>query len=160
MNVQVVRQAPGSRFITLFYGVFDALSGEFHYVNAGHTPALVIRRDGSVERLSDGGMALGMFDRSTYSEGLAFLGAEDLLAIYSDGITEAESPAGKPFDEQGLERTLQTVRHLPVQAIGSAVVSAVEQHTADRRFADDLTILLLRRTAIGASAASEVFVPS
>jgi phosphoserine phosphatase RsbU/P len=148
LNVQVCRQAPGTRFITLFYSVFDMATGELTYVNAGHTPPLVLKSDGTVTRLHHGGVALGLFDASTFETGRVTLGPDDLLAIYSDGITEAENPAGLPFDEGGLEAILQTERGSNVAAIGSAVVRAVERHTSDVRFADDLTLLLLRRSGV------------
>jgi sigma-B regulation protein RsbU (phosphoserine phosphatase) len=76
-----------------------------------------------------------------------------LVAIYSDGITEAENPAGRPFDESGLESALIGNLSGNLAAIGSAVVRAVEQHTADTRLADDLTILLLRRATTPAPVA-------
>jgi sigma-B regulation protein RsbU (phosphoserine phosphatase) len=152
LNVQVCRQAPGSRFITLFYAVFDTHTGELAYVNAGHTPPLLLRNAGDVERLHQGGIALGMFDQSTYAEGRALLGPGDLLAIYSDGITEAENPDGRPFDERGLEDVLTAERRNNIAAIGSAVAKAVEVYTADTRLADDLTLLLLRCSTMPAPA--------
>ncbi len=147
LNVQVVRHSPGSRFITLFYGVFQPATGELTYVNAGHMPPLVLRSDGTCQRLTDGGIALGMFDASTYTAGHTRLRPTELVAVYSDGITEAENPAGQPFDDQGLEAALNANRERDLPAIGAAVVRAVEVHTADTRFADDLTILLLRSSA-------------
>jgi phosphoserine phosphatase RsbU/P len=147
LNVQICRHAPGSRFITLFYGVYHPTTGDLIYVNAGHMPPLIIRATGDGERLTDGGIALGMFDGSTYVAGRATIGAGDLLAVYSDGITEAESPTGRPFDELGLETALKANRHGSLSSIGMAVVAAVERHTDDTKFADDLTILLLRPNA-------------
>lgn len=152
LNVQVCRQAPGSRFITLFYAVFDTKTGELAYVNAGHTPALLLRNGGETERLHQGGVALGLFDESVYSEGQVLMHAGDLLAIYSDGITEAENPEGRPFDERGLETVLTAERLNNIAAIGSAVSKAVEIHTADTRLADDLTLLLLRCSTVPAPA--------
>ncbi len=154
LNTQVTRHAPGTRFITLLYAVYDTGTGLLTYVNAGHMPPLVMRSNGTTERLSDGGIALGMFDRSTYTAGCVTIGPDELLVIYSDGITEAENPGGVPFDEAGLERTLRAHLHdSSLSAVGASVVRAVEQHTADKRLADDLTILLLRRsvaaTAVG-----------
>jgi len=93
-------------------------------------------------------VALGMFEASTFETGRVTLGPGDLLAIYSDGITEAENAAGLPFDERGLEETLMNERGNNVAAIGAAVVRAVERHTSDVRFADDLTLLLLRRSSV------------
>jgi sigma-B regulation protein RsbU (phosphoserine phosphatase) len=148
LNVQVSRHAPGTRFITLFYGVYDGRTGELTYVNAGHTPPLLLRVDDRLDRLRDGGVALGLFERSTYVTGRTVLQPDELLAVYSDGITEAENPGGQPFDEQGLETALLANRRENISDIGTAVVRAVERHTADTRFADDLTILLLRRSTV------------
>ena len=152
LNVQVSRHAPGTRFITLFYGVYDPRSGDLTYVNAGHMPPFVLRASGAIDRLSEGGMALGMFGQSTYVTGRTLLQSEELLAVYSDGITEAENPAGQPFDDQGLESALIANRLESVSTMGAAVVRAVERYTADTRLADDLTIRLLRRPAAAAAA--------
>ena len=150
LNVQVSRHAPGNRFITLFCGVFTPLSGELRYVSAGHTPPLILRAGGGTDRLADGGIALGMFAESTYLTGRALLGPGDLVAVYSDGITEAENPTGKPFDERGLETALLSDPSVGLADLVNGVVRAVEQHTGDVRFADDLTILLLRRSTSAA----------
>jgi sigma-B regulation protein RsbU (phosphoserine phosphatase) len=147
LNVQVCRHAPGSRFITLFYAVYEPSSGLLTYVSAGHMPPLVMRRDGACERLSDGGIALGMFEHSTYTAGRVMLQPDDLVAVYSDGITEAENPQGRPFDEIGLETALRALAGSTLSETGAGVVRAVERHTDEKKFADDLTILLLRRTA-------------
>jgi sigma-B regulation protein RsbU (phosphoserine phosphatase) len=146
LNVQVCRHAPGSRFITLFYAVYDPPSGEMTYVSAGHMPPLVLHADNRWERLSDGGIALGMFEHSTYTTGQITIQPNELVAIYSDGVTEAENASGRPFDESGLETTLTANRSLALAALGASVVRAVEQHSVDTRLADDLTILLLRRS--------------
>ena len=145
LNVQVSRHAPGTRFITLFYGVFEPDTGIFTFVNAGHTAPLVLRVDNRCDRLSDGGIALGMFEQSSYTAGHVTIEPDDLVAIYSDGITEAENPGGRPFDEAGLEAVLRANRQHHIQTIGSDVVRAVETYTGDTKFADDLTLLLLRR---------------
>ena len=152
LNTQVSRHAPGTRFITLLYGVYDSVSGVLTYVNAGHMPPLLLRRDGSCERLSDGGVALGMFDGSVYTPGHATIGTDDLLAIYSDGITEAENPRGVPFEEAGLEALLRLRRHDGLSSLGAGIVRGVEQYSADARLADDLTIFLLRRTGAAGPA--------
>jgi serine phosphatase RsbU (regulator of sigma subunit) len=151
LNVQVTRHAPGTRFITLLYAVFDPKTGVLTYVNAGHMPPMLMRHDGTSSRLTEGGIALGMFAHSTYSTGQVTIQPDDLVAIYSDGITEAEDPKGQPFDEAGLESALLAHRHDSLSAIGAAVVRSVEQYTADTRLADDLTILLLRCCAAPAA---------
>jgi phosphoserine phosphatase RsbU/P len=152
LNVQVCRQAPGSRFITLFYALFDMNTGALTFVNAGHTPPLLLRNRGGIDRLHEGGVALGLFDQSSYTAGRTLMQPGDLLAVYSDGITEAENPQGRPFDERGLENVLTAERRNNIAAIGSAVAKAVEVYTADTRLADDLTLLLLRCSTMPAPA--------
>ena len=68
LNRLVYGQAPGTRFITLFLAIVDLGTGRLTYVNAGQTPPLLRRQDGSIEKLSTGGIALGMFDASTYQQ--------------------------------------------------------------------------------------------
>jgi sigma-B regulation protein RsbU (phosphoserine phosphatase) len=148
LNAQVCRHAPRTRFITLFYAVYAPTTGEMTYVSAGHTQPLLVRADGSCERLTEGGIALGMFEHSTYTTGHLTIQPNELVAIYSDGITEAESPSGIPFDESGLEAALKSNLDQNLSALGAAVVRAVEQHTADTRLFDDLTVLLLRRCSV------------
>jgi sigma-B regulation protein RsbU (phosphoserine phosphatase) len=152
LNIQVSRHAPASRFITLFLASFTPSTGRLEFVNAGQTPPLLRRQNGSIERLMQGGIALGMFEGSTYQAGEVHLDPGDALLMYSDGLTEAESPDGQPFDEAGLERTLALYAGAYQQSaageLGRAVFDAVERHRRDRRLQDDLTVLVLSRLAL------------
>jgi sigma-B regulation protein RsbU (phosphoserine phosphatase) len=149
LNLQVGRHAPASRFITLFLASYDPPTGRLTFVNAGQTPPLLRRQNGSIERLMSGGIALGMFPGSTYEAGEVQMNPGDALLLYSDGLTEAESPDGEPFDEAGLERTLALYAGAYQQSaaaeLGRAIFDAVERHRRDKRLADDLTVLVLSR---------------
>jgi serine phosphatase RsbU (regulator of sigma subunit) len=148
LNIQVSKHAPPSRFITLFLGLFDPRTGELEFVNAGQTPPLLLRAGGSVERLSTGGVALAMFEGSTYEPGYARLDPGDALIMYSDGITEAESPAGQMFDESGLEAAVRATPGVSAAVIGRAVFRAVDDYRRGERLADDLTVLVLSRPIV------------
>ena len=154
LNAQVAKHSPASRFITLFYGLYDPRTGELRYVNAGHLPPVIRRNDGTFEQITGAtgsGLALGMFDQATYETNAVMLRPGDLVVMYTDGITEAENPAGRPFDEAGLEQVLgQTWMHDPLE-IGRKLVEAVERFADDVRLADDLTALVLKRAAPVAS---------
>jgi sigma-B regulation protein RsbU (phosphoserine phosphatase) len=145
LNTQICRHTPGSRFITLFYGVYTPSSGALTYVNAGQNPPLLRRADGTLERLGGTGIALGMFEGSTYEAVTTTVGHGDLLVLYSDGVTEAENPAGQPFEEAGLERLVAARGTDSPAVLAPAILQAVEGHARDSRFTDDLTVLILKR---------------
>ena len=145
LNLQVTRHAPASRFITLFLSSYNPATGRLLFVNAGQTPPLLRRQNGSIERLMSGGVALGMFAGSTYDAGEVQLHPGDALLLYSDGITEAENPAGQPFEEAGLERLVAARGSDSPAVLAPAILQAVEGHARDSRFTDDLTVLILKR---------------
>jgi sigma-B regulation protein RsbU (phosphoserine phosphatase) len=148
LSVQVARHGRNSRFITCFLGVFDPGTGELRFVNAGQTPPFLRRHNGTFERLSTGGIALAMFEHATYEEGTTVIQPGDALVMYSDGITEAESPTGEWYDDAGLERTLAATPSSSAAALAHAVFAAVDAHRRDSRLGDDLTVLVLSRPVI------------
>jgi phosphoserine phosphatase RsbU/P len=147
LNVQICRHSPASRFITLFYGVYNPATGGLRYVNAGQNPPFIRRADGRIERLTGTGVALGMFEGSTYGEKETHVSPGDLLILYSDGCTEAEDPEGRPFEESGLQDVINRFASEPPAGLGGRVVAAVEAHARNSRFFDDLTILIVARGA-------------
>jgi phosphoserine phosphatase RsbU/P len=145
LNGQVSRHAPGSRFVTLVVGIYDPANGQLVYVNAGQNPPMLRRASGRVERLTEGGMALGMFDAATYSAGALTLDPGDVLVLFSDGVTEAENPVGVPFDDAGLELVIGQHWWQDLNTLGTSVLRAVEAHAHGAKIADDLTVLAVRR---------------
>ena len=144
LNRLVYEQTPGSRFITMFLGLFDPATGELTYVNAGQTPPLRLRGN-QTERLRTGGIALGMFDAATYDVTRCTVAEGDLILMYSDGITEAERADGTPFDEEGLAGFLRSCQMTPIEQIGPRLFDAVAAYAQNTKFADDLTVLAFRR---------------
>jgi hypothetical protein len=145
LNIQVSRHAPGSRFITMVMGLYDPDTGQITYVNAGQNPPMLRRASGRIERLTEGGMALGMFDLAAYTAGSLTLDAGDVLVLFSDGITEAENSSGVAFDDAGLEQIVNEHWWKDLQTLGTSVLKAVETHAAGAKIADDLTVLAVRR---------------
>jgi sigma-B regulation protein RsbU (phosphoserine phosphatase) len=145
LNVQISRHSPASRFITLFYATYDPQTGLLRYVNAGQNPPIVRRASGVYERLHATGVALGMFERSTFSEGQTLLNAGDQLVLYSDGITEAENPSGQPLEEAGLEQAIELYANSSASALAAHILAVVDAHVRQSRFIDDLTVLILKK---------------
>lgn len=145
LNAQVLRHAPRSRFVTLFLACL-APDGTLQWVNAGQNPPHIRRASGRVEPLHATGVALGMFEATSYTASTQRLDPGDLLVAYSDGVTEAENPAGQPFDESGLDGVLTAWAAASAPEISAAIIRAVGTHIAEARVNDDLTVLVLRRS--------------
>lgn len=92
---------PVGLFASLFFGVFDATGRTLDYVNAGHFYPFVIRRDGRIEDLSEGGSVLGLVEEAHYYAGRVALGPGDEVIFYSDGVTERTNLEGELY---GVER--------------------------------------------------------
>src|SRR5689334_22994849 len=145
LNAQIVKHAPASRFVTLFFGVLDTATGEFGYVNAGQNPPLVRRTTGAYDRLKTGGIALGMFEFATYEFASTRLNVGDVIVMYSDGVTEAENGSGVPFEESGLQAVIDGPGWASAKELAWATFAAVDEYSEQRRLFDDLTILAVRR---------------
>jgi sigma-B regulation protein RsbU (phosphoserine phosphatase) len=143
VNRALCRQKDLRRFVTLFYALYDSTTRVLSYTNAGHNPPLVLRRDGSCERLATGGTVTGIFDEGTFEEGRVTLDPGDRLVLYTDGITEARSANGDgdEFDDAGLLQTLARCRHLDAQSIVDAVFDDVGAF-AGGRLQDDATAVV------------------
>jgi sigma-B regulation protein RsbU (phosphoserine phosphatase) len=102
VNLQAYASSLADRYATVFYGVFDRATRTLRYVNAGHTPPIVLRRDGSIDTLETGGAPVGMFPDSSYEEGVAQLDPGDVVISYTDGVIEAENQSGVEWGVQGL----------------------------------------------------------
>jgi serine phosphatase RsbU (regulator of sigma subunit) len=147
LNVQVSRHSPASRFITLFFAACDPATGRVVYVNAGHMPGLLRRRNGTFEQLSGGGIALGMFEQSKYQAHETTIEPGDTLVLYSDGVTEAENHKGQAFEEPGLERVVTLNAQATPPDLARTILRVVETHAQETYLADDLTVLVVRRKA-------------
>lgn len=137
---------PSNRFITLFFCILDGETGDLTYCNAGHNRPLIIRADGTEESVPGAGPVVGILPYVEYPEFQMHLGEGDVLVIYSDGVTEAASPAGVDFGTEGLAAVVTAHRHEPAAAIVSAVNKAVAAHTGGAPPSDDITLIVARRT--------------
>jgi len=132
-----------NHYATLFFGLYDDAQRSLRYVNCGHNPPLVLRAGGQVERLVATATVLGAFREWQCEVGEIRLRPGDLLAIYTDGITEAAAPNGEEFGEDRLLQTLQTLRAKPAAAILAETIAAVQAFSPAEQ-TDDLTLVVGR----------------
>lgn len=102
VNCQAYASSSENRYATLFYAVFDPSTRILRYVNAGHNPPIVIRRDSSTHFLASGGAPVGMFADSEYVVGTVNLEAGDLVIAFTDGLIEAPNQDGEEWGIPGL----------------------------------------------------------
>jgi sigma-B regulation protein RsbU (phosphoserine phosphatase) len=149
VNRQVCRNTGHGSFISFFLGELDPLVGTLSFVNAGHNAPVLVRKDGRVELLEIGGLLLGVFPEASYEHGEIRLEPGDLLAMYTDGVTEAWNDGGDMFSEARLLETLRTNRSSSAAEVHDLVLDEVRRFQAGRAPDDDLTLVLLKRLPEG-----------
>lgn len=142
----LARHTTRNRYITAFLLRAEP-DGVIRYSNAGHNPALLLRADGTSTLLESQGMPLALFPDQPHGEGRCELAPGDLLAVFTDGISEAapEGPEGPDFDLGGLRSALAGHLGSPLAAALDRIQEALAEHTQGAPAADDRTLLLLRR---------------
>ena len=135
---------PG-KFITAFLALLDPATGEIRYANAGHDAPLVVGSDGSVTELTGGGLILGMLPLIVYDEAAAVLDRGALLAIFTDGVTEAQNPAGEFYGAERLAEVLQRLRARPCADILHGLTEEIATFAGEGPQSDDITVILARR---------------
>ena len=136
------------RFVTAFYGVLDWKNGMLIFSNAGHNPPMLLRVDGSMEPLTEGGVALGVLPDARYEERPIAIGVGDVLVLYTDGVSEAENADKDQFGEARLEALIRAHAHEHAEVILKRIVDAVLEWAGERGPTDDLTLLVVRRVAV------------
>jgi serine phosphatase RsbU (regulator of sigma subunit)/catechol 2,3-dioxygenase-like lactoylglutathione lyase family enzyme len=137
---------PDGAFATLFFGDYDDSSGFLRYVNCGHLCALLLRRDGSCDRLESTSTVLGIFKTWECVVGESSLRRGDLLALYTDGVTESMDHDFEEFGEDRLIESLRHHRHHPPQSLLTSVVADVRAFTALEQH-DDITLIIAKRSS-------------
>jgi serine phosphatase RsbU (regulator of sigma subunit) len=145
LNKATCAQCPANRFITFFFSVLDAATGELAFANAGHNPPIVIRASGESQLLEGGGPVLGVLPIAPYSEQREHLGPGDVLVLYSDGVTEANNANFDEFGEERFIEVLKRHRHEPAAGIVTAVTNALGEFAAGAPQADDITLVVAKR---------------
>jgi phosphoserine phosphatase RsbU/P len=129
------------RFVTFFYALLDAPAHQLTYCNAGHNAPVLVRADGSVERLHCGGLVLGLAVEASYEQGTVRLDRGDRLLLFTDGLTEATNADGEEFGEERLIETAVEHRDLSAKALEEALLSSSAAFSS--QFTDDVTVVVV-----------------
>ena len=152
LNSLLYESSTIGKFATFFYAQLNPETGVLTTINAGHNYPVVIRRDGSLERLSVGGVMLGMFPDdmihqvSSYKQETNKLDSGDIVLFYTDGVTETFNTNNELFGEKRLEHLVRQIHRQNAKEICRKIHSAVLDFQGEAQQFDDLTLMVLKKT--------------
>jgi phosphoserine phosphatase RsbU/P len=145
-NQLLTRSTSPSKFVTLFLSILDWRSHRLSFCNAGHCPPLLVSGT-DCRRLETRGIVLGVVDTHEYAADSVELRVGDVVVMYSDGVSEALSELDEELGEQSILRVVTEHREKPASVIQGAVIDAVRAHAGSATQSDDITLVVIKRTA-------------
>jgi len=141
---ELIRNANKShRYATCFYGELDPKTRRLVYVNAGHLPPAIVRGEETIE-LRIGGSVLGLLPDTTFEQGEITLQPNDVLVIYSDGVSEAQSTCDDEFGPEGVVACVRALCSKPAGEILRLLEQSLFEFATGRPFSDDRTVVILK----------------
>lgn len=133
------------KFVTLFYAILDLRANILSYANAGHEHPIILASAGSVNRLSTGGIMLGILDDFPFQDDSVQIKPGDTMVVFSDGVTEAMNGDEVQFGEGRLQEAIVRHREEDASVLLESIVNAVKSHAGAAPQMDDITILVVKR---------------
>ena len=143
LNMQLYQSTPPEKYATFFYAVYHAAQRTLTYTNAGHPPPFLFR-NGSVQRLEEGGTVVGLFERVKYNQAVVQLQPGDLVLAFTDGMTEPENSFGEEFGEDRLVDAARRALYSPAEALAQEIYRSVNEWTGSPELQDDMTMIFVR----------------
>src|ERR1700675_1790817 len=144
LNDMMLTDTRGQKFMTMFVALLDQPHRTLHYVNAGHVPPAVVRANGAVDYLREGGMVVGLFPSQHYDRGHVRMEPGDIFVGCTDGITEAMDTQDEEYGQQRLVELVARERELPAAEIVKSVMTSVDSFSRGGTHEDDRVILILK----------------
>ncbi len=132
------------QFVTAFYGMLDATNRTLAFVNAGHNPPLVLNPDGSPRFIERGGLPLGLFKDTRYYEYYLPIDAGQILVLYTDGATEAQSPGGEEYGRTRLVDAVRRCRDRRAREMIDFIYNDIFEWSGGRGATDDVTFVIIK----------------
>jgi serine phosphatase RsbU (regulator of sigma subunit) len=146
VNERFYQNTDGGAYATLMFAEYDVESRRLRYVSCGHLPGLVLRSDNSLDRLESTSTVLGLFTDWDCSVAEYRLRDGDILALYTDGVTECFNDAGDEFGETGLVASMRKHRGLSAREMAAAIMTDVQQYSPSEQ-QDDITLIVAKCAA-------------
>ncbi|HEY0367213.1 MAG TPA: PP2C family protein-serine/threonine phosphatase, partial [Pyrinomonadaceae bacterium] len=146
LNKLLFNTTNGEHYVTFFYATFDQVTQCLTYVNAGHNPPLYLQADANseVRELTSGGLVAGAFEHAVYEQETVQMKPNDLLFLYTDGLSEALNVEGEEFGATRIMDTLKSIASLSADQIRDVVARRVKEWCAGISLYDDLTFVVMK----------------
>jgi len=150
-NERILQDTKSDQFVTVFYGILDTIKGTLTYSNAGHNPALLLSHDGQTapQWLGQTGIPLGMFEEMAWRKNVVSIELDDVLVMYSDGVTEAQDVDAAEFGEDRLLAVMENWGS-STQATQTNILNAIHEFVGDAPQFDDITLMVVQRQRMSA----------
>ena len=146
VNNTIAKNNDANMFVTLFLGILNVRSGEFTYVNAGHTAPYIVNNNGTIEALpSSKNPVVGAFEDIEYDDHTMTLKNNEKLFLYTDGVTEAFSEADEQFGERRLEKILVQNKNISEDETIKNMQDTLTKFAGKCEQSDDITMLVIAR---------------
>ncbi len=150
LNRLLLPESENSKFVTVFYGILDIPSGEFHYSNGGHCFPYLLRANGSYEQLGkEGGLLLGLLDSVEYNIEKNNLNPGDSIFLYTDGVTEARDNHNAFYGDLRLTDCLKNINGSSPEQVTECILDHLKSFTDGMPQGDDITMMVLRYNGFG-----------
>ena len=146
-NELLYATTPANKYATAILMRIDTEAHTIHYVNAGHVDCILLRAGGEVEWLKSTGAPLGLLPGMVYEEKSLSLHPGDLVALYSDGVTEAWDADEAEFGDSRLIECLRAGSGESSQGIVTRVLDEVDRFAGAAHQHDDITLMVVKRTS-------------
>ncbi len=151
LNALIRESSPLDKYATLVYARLHPETGKLTSLNAGHTFPLVIRQDGSLQRLEAGGLMIGMYpdnmicQMSEFKDETIQLYSGDTVIFFTDGVTETQNIDDEMYDEERLEELVKQIRGADASEICAEIYSSTVEFQGEAQRFDDLTLMVLKK---------------
>jgi sigma-B regulation protein RsbU (phosphoserine phosphatase) len=144
LNEAIILNTTSDRYITFFIGIYDKRDDSFQYINAGHNPPLLIRDNDELVELNIGGIFVGSLPWE-YEMDTIFLGKNDLLTLFTDGLVEAMNEKEEEFEKERLSALLKKNKKQSSKEILKTIIHEVKEFAGAADFEDDFTVMVIKR---------------
>jgi serine phosphatase RsbU (regulator of sigma subunit) len=144
INTLIAQSTSPEQFITYFAAIYNRSARTITYVNAGHNPPRIVRKNGDVVELTEGGLILGIMADVPYEQAELPFESGDVLVAFTDGISEATDPSGEMYEEERIVEVVSKHRHEHPETIFTNLIQDLDTYRQDTPLDDDVTIFIAR----------------